>query len=137
VKNRLHPSLSRPDCPHGAHQMVGKNDAAGAPNAQIKARALHPWQRKRYSAPLGEPKSVCATAMQCLFPWSEANYPGIQRGTFQLFLGNAAIETIRSWRKGKRKMPAWARDILISELNKRASNIAAAIEALENEKPGR
>jgi len=75
--------------------------------------------------------------MQCLFPWSEANYPGIQRGTFQLFLGNAAIETIRSWRKGKRKMPAWARDILISELNKRASNIAAAIEALENEKPGR
>jgi hypothetical protein len=53
-------------------------------------------------------KPLFVRGVHWILPWSIADYPGIQRGTLQLFGGRVALETVRSWRKGYRGFPAWA-----------------------------
>lgn len=105
-----------------------------------------PWahaprkQGRAYRRP-GAPFSECRreilsttalnAAAKALFPWSEENYPGILRGMFELFGGRAARYTIRDWRRGRRKSPAWAKQMMADALEKRIAEMQAALDAIK------
>ena len=97
----------------------------------------HPLSNSIRRAPSREmaPKTAIQRACACLWPWvNAAVYPGIRRGLYELFQGRAAVYTIRDWRRGKRVMPQWARDILIAELEKKMAALGTAIAELKNER---
>jgi hypothetical protein len=77
------------------------------------------------------PQSAFEAACLALFPWHGNSYPGIGRGIADLC--KAPFQTARDWRRGKRKAPQWACDVLIAEARKRAAALLAAAEKLENE----
>jgi hypothetical protein len=74
------------------------------------------------------------------FPWSKARrhdvvrYPGRDAATIALF-GNH-IEAVRSWRKGWRKAPEWARDLLANHLDQISQDASAAAQALRQTERG-
>jgi hypothetical protein len=51
-------------------------------------------------------------AAQVAFPWAPEAYPGLLRGMAELLGGRAAVRTILDWRRGRRRPPEWAIDVL-------------------------
>ena len=85
-------------------------------------RSIHPSARVNY----------CAA--QAAFPWAPEAYPGLLRGMAELLGGRAAVRTILDWRRGRRKPPVWAMDVLQEVLKARVEREMHSIEELEKEK---
>jgi hypothetical protein len=73
-------------------------------------------------------------AAQAAFPWAPEAYPGLLRGMADLLGGRAAVRTILDWRRGRRKAPMWAIDVLQEALRDRVRKEMHPIEELEKEK---
>lgn len=58
-------------------------------------------------------------ALRHVFSWDYRNYPGLQRGSVQLFSRQVAYRSVRAWREGTRSLPSWARDILADAIEAR------------------
>src|ERR1700732_3617003 len=55
-----------------------------------------------------------------LFPWEHTGeYPGRIKGLLALFQNRVAYVTIRNWRRGTRRTPQWALDVMATELRSR------------------
>ena len=81
-----------------------------------------------------EPRTAAERAAAVLWAWHSEAYPGRADGLHSLFGGKAKHYTIRDWRRGRRRMPQWARDILIAELEKKMAALGTAIAELKNER---
>lgn len=80
------------------------------------------------------PVSAVDRAMRALTPLLVLVLGGRQ-AALRAILG-ASDSAIKGWRSGRRRAPAWARDILAGELERRAAEMLAAAQALrQNEKP--
>jgi hypothetical protein len=55
----------------------------------------------------------------------------------ELLGGRAAVRTILAWRRGRRKAPVWAIEVLQDALRDRVRRETQSIEDLEKEKPTR
>jgi hypothetical protein len=55
----------------------------------------------------------------------------------ELLNGRAAIRTILDWRRGRRKAPVWAMEVLQEALRDRVRREMHSIEELEKEKAAR
>jgi hypothetical protein len=55
----------------------------------------------------------------------------------ELLGGRAAVRTILDWRRGRRRPPLWALDVLQESLQKRVELETKSIEELEKEKAAR
>lgn len=95
----------------------------------------HVWAKPPRAAPKLRmaPHTPLQRATALLWPHGIDDYPGPRYGLYHLFKGRAAIYTIRDWRRGRRRLPQWARDILIAELEKRAEALTQAARELQNE----
>ena len=104
------------------------------PPATGRQRSHH-WKGTKRAAPDYGIASEAPTnaAITRLFPWTVATYPGRLKGALILLQDRAAADSIRDWRRGKRRAPQWARDILIRELARRAAEFHEAIEMLQKE----
>lgn len=77
-------------------------------------------------------------ASLALYPWMASDeYPGRIKGLLALFRNRVAYVTIRNWRRGTRRTPQWALDIILAELIERRAALDHAIALLEshNKKP--
>lgn len=77
------------------------------------------------------PLNEAATA---LWPWPVATYPGILKALSELFQGRARPYTIRDWRRGRRRTPQWALDLMTAELDQRIESLQHARALLAKEK---
>lgn len=99
-----------------------------------RAPLRHHWtSTKRGAQPLALYETPTDTALLLIWPWALGAYPGALEGAAQTFRGKAAASTIRDWRRGRRRTPQWARQILIERLEKLASDAQNAVAALKNE----
>lgn len=108
-------------------------DQAGARAPPSATRAKHGQgrhhaPRKRLRAPhrlktYPDPFAVAAVA---LFPWGADAYPGFAKALSAALLGRASPHTIRDWRRGKRKAPAWARALLREAIERRIAELEHA-----------
>ncbi len=73
-------------------------------------------------------------ASQAAFPWAPEAYPGLLRGMVELLGGRAAVRTILDWRRGRRRPPLWAIEVLQEALRSRMKATTKSIEELEEEK---
>lgn len=79
--------------------------------------------------------------MELAAPWSTSprksmpKYPGRHKIWRSIFGRTIALQTMHGWRIGYRAMPAWARDLLASHLERDAHERLKAAAALRNEKP--
>jgi hypothetical protein len=76
-------------------------------------------------------------ASQAAFPWAPEAYPGLLRGMVELLGGRAAVRTILDWRRGRRRPPLWAIEVLQEALEVRVKTMTESIEELEREKAAR
>lgn len=77
-------------------------------------------------------------AIRLLFPsvanrYKRVRYQG-RNATLATLFPKAAFETIRSWRKGHRKPPEYARDILAARLDLLSQQAAEIAKALREQK---
>ena len=72
-------------------------------------------------------------AAQAAFPWAPEVYPGLLKGMFELLGGRAAIRTVLDWRRGRRRAPIWAIEVLQEALKARVRRETECINELENE----
>lgn len=87
---------------------------------RLLRKSYAPRLNKRYPGGLN-------AAADALFPWQEPfDYPGFTIGLHKLFRGRASPHTIRDWRRGKRKAPAWARALLLEAVEKRIAALEHA-----------
>jgi hypothetical protein len=73
-------------------------------------------------------------AAQAAFPCAPEAYPGLLRGMADLLGGRAAVRTILDWRRGRRKAPVWAMDVLQEALRDRVRRETQSIEELEKKR---
>jgi hypothetical protein len=76
-------------------------------------------------------------AAQMAFPWAPEAYPGLLRGMVELLGGRAALRTILDWRRGRRRPPQWAVEMLQDKLRSKARSMLESVEELEAEKQER
>jgi hypothetical protein len=76
-------------------------------------------------------------ASQAAFPWAPEAYPGLLRGMNELLGGRAAVRTILDWRRGRRRPPLWAIEVLQEALKAQVRRETESIEDLEKEKATR
>ena len=76
-------------------------------------------------------------AAQAAFPWPPEAYPGLLRGMAELLGGRAAVRTVLDWRRGRRRAPIWAIEVLQEALKARVRRETECIDELENEKASR
>lgn len=102
---------------------------------QLRTRRKHVFAKPIRSAPIRQmaPHTPLQRATALLWPHGIDDYPGPRYGLYHLFKGRAAIYTIRDWRRGRRRTPQWARDILVAALKKKAAAFEAAARELEQE----
>jgi hypothetical protein len=55
----------------------------------------------------------------------------------ELLDGRAAVRTILDWRRGRRRPPSWAIEVLLEALKIRVETMTVSIEELEKEKAAR
>lgn len=93
----------------------------------------HHWTFPKVGAPklTEEPKTPFGRAWLAAFPWVRQAYPGHYAGMVELLGNRAARETIRSWSKGHRQAPQWARQILAEHLRRRAKDMVEAATAID------
>ena len=72
-------------------------------------------------------------AAQAAFPWAPEAYPGLLRGMVELLSEHAAVRTILDWRRGRRRPPLWAIEVLQETLRARAKAMLECAEELERE----
>jgi hypothetical protein len=80
------------------------------------------------------PSWINGRAAQAAFPCAPEAYPGLLRGMAELLGGRAAVRTILDWRRGRRKAPVWAIEVLQEALKARVRRETQSIEELETEK---
>jgi hypothetical protein len=73
-------------------------------------------------------------AAQAAFPWAPEVYPGLLKGMFELLGGRAAIRTVLDWRRGRRRPPIWAIEVLQDALRSRGRNMLEIADQLEEER---
>lgn len=83
---------------------------------------------KRY---LSGTKPLETRATKWILPWGMRDYPGMQLGSLELFAGRVALETLRAWWKGNRRMPDWAALMLAEAIKVRLASGAALVVELE------
>lgn len=108
-----------------------------APSGKARGPRKHPKPFRRIPAPahiMDASRTAYNGALTTLFPWSVAEYPGILKGAWAMLLGRARPYTIRDWRRGKRKAPAWAIELLSVALKQRRDEIDHALALLSKEK---
>ena len=94
-----------------------------------RAPGRHHWTVTKRGAPrfLMPPRSSFTIALQALYPSPAI---GLLAGAKALF-PRAAAYTIRDWRRGKRKAPAWARALLREAIDKRLAELQHAKALLD------
>lgn len=96
----------------------------------------HRGHRRQPPVPLqfSQGRTPAQKGALALFPWHWEAYPGLELGLFALFKGRAKVDTIRKWRNGDRRTPAWAIDLLSVALEQRRAEIDHALALLAKEK---
>lgn len=74
------------------------------------------------------------TAAQILWLWSVADYPGIGKGMSLVLQNRAKDHSIRDWRRGTRRPPQWALDLLADAMQARIDSLQHGLALLKNEK---
>lgn len=88
----------------------------------------------RSYAPLVPPRRLNAfrKAVQWLYPWTDATYPGFRRGASQVT--GASVGMIRHWLAGRKRLPQAVRTRLIEAIRSRLEQgqaVLAELEAME------
>lgn len=96
----------------------------------------YPWTPRRPPAPPipFKGRTPFNAAMEALFPWSIATYPGILKGASTTLLGRVRDHCIRDWRRGTRRAPQWAIDLAAAAIRERMASLEHALAILEKEK---
>ena len=82
---------------------------------------------------ISSPRQAALTA-QAAFPWAPEAYPGLERGSVEVFHGKAADPTIKDWRCGRYAAPDWAIAMMQEYLRARIKRDSEAVAELEKEK---
>lgn len=102
-----------------------------APDARAHAPRKHlahvPWRivPQSRSTANGATNQVA----RALFPWDV--YPGIERGMHEIVGKRVKIDTLRKWRNGRKRSPAWAKQMMADALEKRIAEMQAALDAIK------
>lgn len=93
-------------------------------NARHSGQRNHLNLSRPFRAPSRNPTklSLVGKAIYTLFPKALATYLGRDKEA-QLLLRRSPAGTVRDWMRGRRKAPAWANEILIEELERRATEM--------------
>jgi hypothetical protein len=110
-----------------------------SPTKRVRGRRKHHLALPRRVASKKRSAGLTAydRASQAAFPWAPEAYPGLLRGMLELLDGRAAVRTILDWRRGRRRPPSWAIDVLQEALKVRVKTMTVSIEELEKEKAAR
>lgn len=73
-------------------------------------------------------------AVETLAPWNVADYPGRKELARKALHYRAKDHSIRDWRRGTRRTPTWALDLLTIALEQRRAEIDHALALLAKEK---
>lgn len=109
---------------------------AETPRKQARGRCEHLWaaiRRHAYTRRRTRPPTTLGKALDVLWPWSAANYPGMVAGAAQTFQDRVKRETIASWRNGRRRAPKWAWGLIAIEAEKRAQELLRVAELAKKE----
>ena len=102
------------------------------PSMRSPRRSIVPAYMPLHTAPL------FARVVSFLLPWGILDYPGMRRGTAEFLAHRVSVETVRAYRKGRRRMPQWAADMLLDAVRSRVERgqaLIAELEAYKVEKP--
>lgn len=103
----------------------------GATIERRRGRIIHRGKRVLPPVPpqWGTARTALNIAAQTLFQWPAETYPGIERGMVATLGARSTANTIRKWRQGARRTPAWVAAAVLEELERRRRAIEHA-EAL-------
>lgn len=111
--------------------------ASSEPTTKRKdGRGNHLWNHLRQNVPpkLAAYPTLLDRAARVLFPWSPFDYPGVQAGMSAL-ISRVATDTVRSWRRGRRRTPQWVWPLIIAETDRRIAALEH-IRALAKKEAG-
>ena len=112
---------------HGMSERTAKRASARGKHLlrARRATAIHQWQQRRRSG-LGK-------AVDTLFPWQLATYPGRINGAVAMLQGRVSAPTLKHWLRGNRRAPRWAWALLAIELERRRAELDHALELAKKE----
>jgi hypothetical protein len=105
--------------------------------ARTLANHLNHFRRHKVPPSWSDARTPINQAGQSVFEWPLHLYPGLERGLEALFQYRVKIDTIRKWRNGSKKPPAWAIDLLLQAIRKRIdalNHVEALLIASQKEK---
>jgi hypothetical protein len=101
-----------------------------SPTKRARGQRGYLWSARTHPAPrLRTPSTAFDRACRLLGPLTAINLE-----TTALLQGPARPETIRDWRRGRRRPPLWAIGVLQEALRSRARAMLESVEELEAEK---
>jgi hypothetical protein len=100
-----------------------------SPVKRSRGRTSHLWSARTHPAPRLRPPST-AFDRACRLLCSPT---GINLETSALLQGRARPETVRDWRRGRRRAPLWAIDVVQEALRSRGRNMLEIADQLKNE----
>lgn len=92
------------------------------PERQVPAFFRAAVSRRKLAAPRQQVKvrSVAGRALDWLFPWESAGYPGVVRGIVELLGKRVTWAAFKHWRRGRRALPKWVADALADHIEAKA-----------------
>src|SRR5262245_8158093 len=104
-----------------------------SPTKRSRGQPRYLWSARTHPAPrLRTPSTAFDRACRLLGPLTAINLE-----TTTLLQGRVRPETIRDWRRGRRRPPLWAIGVLQEALRSRARAMLESVEELEAEKQKR
>ena len=112
---------------------IGSNVKTSVTPKRARGHGKHLWSARTHPAPrLRVPSTAFDRACRLLCALT-----AIDLETSALLQGRARPETVRDWRRGRRRAPLWAIDIIQETLRSRARNMLELADQLANERQKR
>ena len=111
-------------------------DLAASAQKRVNGRAKHLWPTLRRPETLTyqtTQRGTCGKAVDALFPWTLANYPGRIKGALAVLNGRATARSLKNWMRGDRRAPQWAWVLIVLAIERRIVDLQHALELAKKE----
>ena len=106
------------------------------PRKQADGRGKHLVYARRVPSTLQwQPtrRSAVGRAMDALFPWQHATYPGKIKGTLATLGARATASALKHWVRGVNRAPPWVRQLLAAAIVRRIAELEHALALIKKE----
>jgi hypothetical protein len=90
-----------------------------------KVTRTHQWQATK--------RGAFGHAIDALFPWPWATYPGKIKGTLAVLAGRITAAGLKHWARGANQSPPWAHQLLATAIERRIAELQHALELIKKE----